>query len=105
MRTLVFLQLLKRNLIRYVEDPTVAEEEYQKITNNKLERLFRANGSNHNELVSATALIYKGIVDPKLDGLLFISKRVNVLEKQKKIIKADSVNSKYSDADFTEKVE
>lgn len=55
------------------------EESFQVIKEHKLERLFQANLDNHNELVSATIILSKGIIEPKLDGILYISKRVNVL--------------------------
>ncbi len=97
--------IIEKELIRYEENPILPDEEYQSISGNKLERLFKANVSSYNELVSATALLYKGIVDPKLDGLLFISKRVNVLKKQEEIIPADKVSSRYADSDFKEEVE
>lgn len=58
---------------------TNPEESFQVIKDHKLERLFQANENNHNELVSATIILSKGIIEPKLDGILYISKRVNVL--------------------------
>ena len=64
-----------------IEKPaeTSPEESFQVIKDHKLERLFQANNNNHNELVSATIILSKGIIEPKLDGILYISKRVNVL--------------------------
>lgn len=57
------------------------EESFQTINGHKLERLFTANETNHNELISSTVIFTKGILDPKLEGLLFISKRVNIVPK------------------------
>jgi hypothetical protein len=55
------------------------DDSFQVISDHKLERLFQANPNNRNELVSATIILSKGIIEPKLDGILYISKRVNVL--------------------------
>lgn len=55
------------------------DDSFQVISDHKLERLFQANANNRNELVSATIILSKGIIEPKLDGILYISKRVNVL--------------------------
>lgn len=54
------------------------EESFQVVSDHKLERLFAANDTNNNELVSATIILSKGIIEPRLDGVLYISKRVNV---------------------------
>lgn len=56
-----------------------ASNSFQLVSGLKLERLFKSNETNHNELVSATILLSKGIIEPKLDGILLISKRVNVI--------------------------
>lgn len=61
------------------------EESFQVINEHKLERLFTANSTNHNELVSATIILSKGIIEPKLDGILYISKRVNILSQINKV--------------------
>lgn len=58
-----------------------SEESFQVIKEHKLERLFKANSTNHNEIISATIILSEGIIEPKLDGILYISKRVNVLPK------------------------
>jgi hypothetical protein len=55
------------------------DDSFQIISESKLERLFQANNLNLNELVSATIILTKGIIEPKLDGILYISKRVNIL--------------------------
>lgn len=60
------------------------EESFQVVNDHKLERLFQANDTNHNELVSATIILSKGIIEPRLDGVLYISKRVNVSPGVKK---------------------
>ena len=69
------------------------DESFQNISEHKLERLFLANSTNHNELVSATIVISKGIIEPKLEGVLYISKRINVAPKVGDL-KKDSVISK-----------
>jgi hypothetical protein len=69
---------INKELIEKPEE-TSPEESFQVIKDHKLERLFQANNNNHNELVSATIILSKGIIEPKLDGILYISKRVNVL--------------------------
>ena len=76
---------INRELIVPPKDNQEAEESYQNVSEHKLERLFMANSSNHNELVSATVVLSKGIIEPKLDGVLYISKRVNVLPETKDI--------------------
>ena len=69
---------INQDLIQ-VANGEVMEDSFQVVSNNKLERLFLANEANKNELLSATILISKGLLEPKLDGVLYISKRVNVL--------------------------
>jgi len=66
------------------------EESFQSASETKLERLFAANSLNRNELVSATIVLSKGIIEPKLEGLLYISKRVNVLAQAQEV-KADNI--------------
>ena len=68
----------KELIVKPGEDETDIAESFQNITEHKLERLFLANDTNHNELVSATIIISEGIIEPRLDGILYISKRVNV---------------------------
>ncbi len=74
---------INKELIQKPTDESL-EESFQVINDHKLERLFMANDTNHNELVSATIILSKGIIEPKLDGILYISKRVNVLPEVKK---------------------
>jgi len=81
--------------ISYPHDENV-EESYQAATSNKLERLFGANETNHNELVSSTIILTKGILEPKLEGILYISKRVNVLSKKTPIKKLEIVKTTYA---------
>ncbi len=57
------------------------DDSFQLLTEHKLERLFAANEFNYNELVSATVVFSKGLIEPKLDGILYISKRINVTPK------------------------
>lgn len=73
------------------------DESFQAITTHKLERLFSANSTNHNELISATVVLTKGILEPTLEGILFISKRINVIPSRGKIKKQQI--AKYSFAD------
>lgn len=70
-----------------IQKPTTEspEESFQVINEHKLERLFGANTTNHNELVSATIILSKGIIEPKLDGILYLSKRVNILPQINKV--------------------
>ena len=69
---------INKELIVKPDPEAPIDESFQDITEHKLERLFSANTTNHNELVSATIVISKGIIEPKLEGVLYISKRINV---------------------------
>jgi len=93
---------IDKELIRYVDEPEVLEENYQDLNSKKLERLFKANDNKHNELVSATALFYRGILNPSLDGVLFISKRVNVLSKPEEVTEKKIVKEAFANAEFKE---
>ncbi len=68
-----------------ISPPMEVEESFQAVTGHKLERLFTSNDSNHNELVSGTIIVSKGILEPELEGLLFISKRVNILPTREEV--------------------
>ncbi len=81
--------------ITYPHDDSV-EESYQSASSNKLERLFGANETNHNELVSSTIILTKGIIEPKLEGILYISKRVNVLSKRESVKKIEIVKQPFA---------
>jgi hypothetical protein len=74
---------INKDLIEKPDPDKELDESFQVINEHKLEKLFKANDSNHNELVSATVVISKGIIEPKLDGILYISKRINVLPQLK----------------------
>jgi hypothetical protein len=90
---------ISREFIEYIGDaPELEAEDNHAVTNNKLERLYQANGDGHNELISATALIYKGIVEPKLDGLVYLSKRVNILDLPKKKESSIIVEDSYANS-------
>ncbi|MFZ4084145.1 MAG: hypothetical protein ACOYK1_01205 [Vampirovibrionia bacterium] len=91
-----------KELVQYIDEPEAIDEDYQDLTAKKLERLFKANDNKYNELVSATALFYKGLVDPQLDGILFISKRVNVLVKPEALVAKKTVKEPFSRAEFNE---
>ena len=86
---------INKELIQKPSDENV-EESFQVISDHKLERLFMANDTNHNELVSATIILSKGIIEPKLDGILYISKRVNVLSEIKKAERETIVNKAFA---------
>lgn len=64
-------------------DNKIFDESFQPLTEHRLERLFNSNEVNYNELVSTTVIFSKGLIEPKLDGILYISKRVNVSPKPK----------------------
>jgi hypothetical protein len=86
---------INKELIQKPSDES-SEESFQVINDHKLERLFMANATNHNELVSATIILSKGIIEPKLDGILYISKRVNVLSDTKKTEREKIVNKAFA---------
>lgn len=73
---------INKDLIQKPDD-TMPNESFQMLSEHKLERLFASNENNYNELVSATVIFSKGLIEPKLDGILYISKRVNVTPKIK----------------------
>ena len=56
-----------------------AEDKFRLINESKLERLLRANGASRNELITATIGLTGGAMKPKLLGLVFLSRRVNVV--------------------------
>ena len=87
---------INKELIQKPED-SPNEEAFQSIKEHKLERLFDANENNQNELVSATIIISKGIIQPKLDGILYISKRVNVVPQIIPEASNQTVTSSYAD--------
>ena len=81
---------------------TLPEGSFQRVNDHKLERLFTANDTNNNELVSATIILSKGIIEPHLEGILYISKRVNVCpvvqpSKVLHIVDSSFANSKKKD--------
>ena len=76
-------------------EPGDINESFQAISAHKLERLFSANETNHNELISATVILTKGILEPELEGLLFIAKRVNILPNRKKIKKSEKAKKNH----------
>lgn len=55
------------------------EDKFRLITEPKLERLFSANKISKNELITSTIGLTGGPLKPKLLGLVFLSKRVNVI--------------------------
>ena len=87
---------INRELIQKPKEDDKSDESFQVIKEHKLERLFEANSSNHNELVSATIILSKGIIEPKLDGILYISKRINVLPQIKEAKPANIVTEAFA---------
>lgn len=84
----------KELIIRPQQD---VKESFQTVLNHKLERLFAANDENYNELASATIILSKGLIEPKLEGLVFIAKRINVIPDRSKL-----GNSKIANTSFAE---
>ncbi len=97
----------------YIQPPGKDEkpdDSFQVVTESKLERLFQANDLNLNELVSATIILSKGIIEPKLDGILYISKRVNILPpfenaKPLNIVKTSFARSKSKKEESSKPIE
>ena len=56
-----------------------AEDKFRLLNEPKLERLIGANRTGRNELVTATIGLTGGAIKPKLLGLVFLTKRVNVI--------------------------
>lgn len=56
-----------------------AEDKFRLINEPQLERLLMANGASRNELITATVGLTGGAMKPKLLGLVFLSRRVNVV--------------------------
>ena len=56
-----------------------AEDKFRLINEPKLERLIPSNRSGKNELVTATVGLTGGALKPKLLGLVFLTRRVNVI--------------------------
>ena len=60
--------------------PQIAvEDKFRLITDDGLERLLTANKINKNELLTATVGLTGGALKPKLLGLVFLTRRVNVV--------------------------
>lgn len=93
---------INRELIEKPKEDSESDESFQVVKEHKLERLFEANSTNHNELVSATIILSKGIIEPKLDGILYISKRINVLPEIKKSEPANIVTKPFGTAESEE---
>jgi hypothetical protein len=86
---------ISRELITSAPDE-IENDAFQAVDSHKLERLFQANESNYNELVSATIVLSRGIIEPKLDGILYISKRVNVLSRRQALRSDKIANTPYA---------
>ncbi len=70
-----------------------AEDKFRLVGENKLERLFPANKINKNELVTATVGLTGGALKPKLLGLVFLTKRVNVIPVSEEVIETAIIKS------------
>lgn len=68
-----------------------AEDKFRLINEPKLERLIPANKNGKNELITATVGLTGGALKPKLLGLAFLTRRVNVIP----------VNELFSEAGIT----
>ena len=68
---------ISKELLVYPQ--VVGEDKFRLINEPKLERLLGANKTNKNELVTATIGLTGGPLKPKLLGLVFLSKRLNVI--------------------------
>jgi hypothetical protein len=90
---------INKELIVKPDPDAPVDESFQNISDHKLERLFMANSTNHNELVSATIIISKGIIEPKLEGVLYISKRINVAPNVSDLSKEHIIDKPFSEAD------
>src|SRR3989338_6482351 len=55
------------------------EDKFRLINEPKLERLIPSNRSGKNELITATVGLTGGALKPKLLGLVFLTRRVNVI--------------------------
>lgn len=56
-----------------------SEDKFRLISESKLERLLTANKISKNELITATVGLTGGALKPKLLGLVFLTKRVNII--------------------------
>ena len=70
-----------------------AEDKFRLVNESKLERLFPANKINKNELVTATIGLTGGALKPKLLGLVFLTKRVNVIPVTEQVSEVTIIKS------------
>lgn len=68
---------ISKELLVYPQ--VTAEDKFRLVDMSSLERLFTANMISKNELVTATVGLTGGTIQPTLLGLVFLSKRVNVI--------------------------
>ena len=68
---------ISKEVLVYPQVP--AEDKFRLINESKLERLFPVNRINKNELITATIGLTGGALKPKLLGLVFLTKRINVI--------------------------
>ncbi|MBI3307926.1 MAG: hypothetical protein HYZ79_00960 [Candidatus Melainabacteria bacterium] len=68
---------ISKELLIYPQ--VTAEDKFRLVDSSNLERLFKANMISKNELITATVGLTGGSIQPTLLGLVFLSKRVNVI--------------------------
>ena len=68
---------ISKELLTYPQ--LVGEDKFRLINESNLERLVTANKASKNELITATIGLTGGPLKPKLLGLVFLSKRINVI--------------------------
>ena len=83
----------------------ITEDKFRLINEPVLEKLLQANKISKNELVTATVGLTGGALKPKLLGLLFLTRRVNVVpiseqEAEVSIIKSPAKQALNKEVDF-----
>jgi len=97
---------ISKELLIYPQ--VTGEDKFRLITESKLEKLLSANKISKNELITATIGLTGGPLKPKLLGLVFLSRRVNVIpvseqSEEVSIIKTpakSALNKKVDSLDF-----
>ena len=70
-----------------------AEDKFRLINEPKLERLVPSNRNGKNELITATVGLTGGALKPKLLGLVFLTRRVNVVPLSDQVNEANIAKS------------
>lgn len=70
-----------------------SEDKFRLVSDSKLEKLLTANNINKNELVTATVGLTGGSLKPRLLGLLFLTRRVNIISVSDKTTELSVVKS------------